>query len=141
MHRSGPCFMNRDSLLSQSISRKLVIANSKQLEPQKNAEFYKRNYGVSKKVFCEVHQQSLIEMEEKQKFQSSAFDTIARRNLFVDQNTILEISGRLQELQNQVNCMNDSQDFQDAESVRSGNSHVTSRPVSFSPHPISGGML
>ena len=37
--------------------------------------------------------------------------------------------------------MNDSKDFQDAESVRSGNSHVTSRPVSFSPHPIPEGLL
>ena len=37
--------------------------------------------------------------------------------------------------------MNDSKDFQDAESVRSGNSHVTSRPVSFPVHPIPGGML
>ena len=53
----------------------------------------------------------------------------------------LELSGRVQELQNEVNCMNDSKDFQDAESVRSGNSHVTSQPVSFPPHPIPGGML
>ena len=45
-----------------------------------------------------------------------------------------------QELQNEVNCMSDSKDFQDAESVRSGNSHVTSRPVSFPPHPIPEGM-
>ena len=37
--------------------------------------------------------------------------------------------------------MDDSKDFQDAESVRSGNPHVTSRPVSFPPHPIPGGML
>ena len=37
--------------------------------------------------------------------------------------------------------MNDSKDFQDAESIRSGNSHVTSRPVSIPPHPIPGGML
>ena len=37
--------------------------------------------------------------------------------------------------------MNDSKDFQDAESVRSGNSHVTSRPVSFPPHPIPEGIL
>ena len=58
-----------------------------------------------------------------------------------DQNTIVELSGRVQELQNEVNCMNDSEDFQDAESVRSGNSHVTSRPVSFPPYPIPGGML
>ena len=54
-------------------------------------------------------------------------------------NTILELSSRVQELQNEANCMNDSKDFQDAESVRSGDSHVTSRPVSFPPHPIPEG--
>ena len=91
--------------------------------------------------FREVHQQSLTEMEELRKFRSSTFDTLARRKLIEDQNTILELSGGVQELQNEVNCMNDSKDFQDAESVRSGNSHVTSRPVSFPPHPIPGGML
>ena len=77
--------------------------------------------------FREVHQQNLTEMEELRKFQSSTFDTIARLKLIEDQNTILELSGRLQELQNEVNCMNDSKDFQDAESVRSENSHVTSQ--------------
>ena len=91
--------------------------------------------------FRETHQQSLTEMEELRKFQSSTFDTIARRKLIEDQNTILQLSGRVQELQNEVNCRNDSKDFQDAESVRSGNSHVTSRPVSFPPHPIPEGML
>ena len=54
---------------------------------------------------------------------------------------ILEFSGRVQELQNEVNCINNSKDVQDAESVRSRNSHVTSRPVSFPPHPIPEGML
>ena len=53
----------------------------------------------------------------------------------------MELTGKIQELQNEINCMNDSTDFQDADSVRSGNSHVTSRPVSFPPHPIPGGML
>ena len=80
-------------------------------------------------------------MEELKKFQSSTFDTIARRRLVEDQDTILQLSGRIQELQNEKKCINDSRDFQDAESVRSGNSHVTSQPVSFPPHPIPGGML
>ena len=88
----------------------------------------------------EAHQKSLSEMEELKKFQSSTFDTIARK-LVEDQDTILELSGRIQELQDEVNCMNDSKEFQDAESVRSGNAHVTSRPVSFPPHPIPEGML
>ena len=91
--------------------------------------------------FRKVHQQSVTEMKELRKFQSSTFDTIARRKLIEDQNTIWELSGRVKELQNEVNCMTDSKDFQDAESVRSGKSHVTSRPVSFSPHPIPEGML
>ena len=86
--------------------------------------------------FREARQQGLTEMEELRKFQSSTFDTIARRKLIEGQNTILELSGRVQELHNEVNCMSDSKDFHDAESVRSGNSHVTSRPVSFPPHPI-----
>ena len=91
--------------------------------------------------FREAHQQCFTETEEIRKFQSSTFDTLARRKLIEDQNTILELLGRVQELQNEVNCMNDSKDFQDAESVRGGNSHVTSRPVSFPPHPIPEGML
>ena len=80
-------------------------------------------------------------MEELKKFQSSTFDTSARRRLVEDQDTILALTGRIQYLQNEISCMNDSKEFQDAESIRSGNSHVTSRPVSFPPHPIPEGMV
>ena len=80
-------------------------------------------------------------MEELKRFQGSTFDTIARRILVEDQDTILELTGKIQELQYEIYCMNDSRDFQDAESVRSGHSHVTSQPVSFPPHPVPGGML
>ena len=91
--------------------------------------------------FREAHQRSLTEMEDLRKFQSSAFDTMTRRKFIEDQNTILELGQRVQELQNEVNCISVLKDFQDAESIRSGNSHVTSRPVSFPPHPIHEGML
>ena len=93
------------------------------------------------KDFFEVHQQNFTEIKELQKFQSFALDTIARRKLIADQNTILERSGRVQELQNEVNCINDPKDFQDAESVRSGNSHVTNQPMLFLTHPRPKGML
>ena len=89
----------------------------------------------------EAHHKSLNEMEDLKKFQSSTFDTVARRRLVEDQDTILELAGKIQELQNEVNCMNDSKDFQDAESIGSGKSHVASRPVSFPLHPIPEGML
>ena len=91
--------------------------------------------------FREVHQQDLIKMKELQKFQNSTFDEFTRQKFIEDQKIIMELSGRLQELQNEVNCMNDSKDFQDAESVRSGNSHVTSQPMSFPTHPIPERML
>ena len=45
----------------------------------------------------------------------------------------------IQELQNEINCMNDSRDFQDAES--GGQSHVASQSVFFPHHPDPGGML
>ena len=50
----------------------------------------------------EAHQKSLSEMEELKKFQSSTFDIIARRRLVKDQDTILELSGRIQEFQNEL---------------------------------------
>ena len=44
--------------------------------------------------FREAHQRSLTEMEELRKFQSSTFDTMARRKFVEDQNTMLALSGR-----------------------------------------------
>ena len=99
-------------------------------------QFLKQNWDLR-----EAHEKSLNEMEELKRFQGSTFDSIARRRLVEDQDTILALTGKIQELQNEINCMNDSRYFQDAESVRSGHSHVTSQPVSFPPHPVPGGML
>ena len=59
----------------------------------------------------EAHVRSLNEIKELKKFQSSTFDTITRRRLVEDQDTLLELIGKIQELQNEVNCMKDSKDF------------------------------
>ena len=88
----------------------------------------------------EAHEKSLNEMEEMKRFQGSTFDTNARRKLVEDRDTILEPTGKIKEIQHENNCMNDSRVFQDAESVRSGQSHVASQPAFFPPHPIPGGM-
>ena len=91
--------------------------------------------------FREVHQQDLMKMKELQKFQNSTFDEFTKQKFIEDQKIIMELSGRLQERQNEVNCMYDSKDFQDAESIRSGNSHVTSPPGLFPRHPPFEGLL
>ena len=91
--------------------------------------------------FREVHQQDLMKHLELQKFQNSAFDEFTQKKFIEDQKTIMELSGRLQELQNEVNFMNDSKDFMDAESTCSGNPHVTSPPGLFPKHPPFEGLL
>ena len=48
----------------------------------------------------EAHEKSLNEMEELKRFQGSSFDTIARRRLVEDQETIHELTGKIQKLQN-----------------------------------------
>ena len=80
-----------------------------------------------------------VELEELKRFQGSTFDEFSRRRLIENQDTILELTARIQELQNEVNCMNDSRDFKDAESVRSGQSHVTSQLAFFPPFQNPGG--
>ena len=91
--------------------------------------------------FREVHQQDLMKHLELQKFQNSAFDEFTQKKFIEDQKTIMELSGRLQELQNEVNFMNDSKDFMDAESTCSGNPHVSSPPGLFPRHPPLEGLL
>ena len=91
-------------------------------------QLLKQNWGLR-----EAHEKSLSEMEELKRFQGSTFETIARRKLIEDRDTILELTGKIQELQNEIICMNDSRDFQD--------SHVASQFVSFPPHPVPDKML
>ena len=76
-----------------------------------------------------AHDKSLSEMEGLNRFEGSTFDTMARRKLVEERDTILELTGKIQELQNEINCMNGSRDVKDAQSVRSGQSHVASQPV------------
>ena len=89
----------------------------------------------------EAHMKRLHEMEELKRVQGSRFDEFARRTLIENQDTIHELTARSQELQNEVNCLNDSRDFKDAESVRSGQSHIPSQPALFPSYRDPEGML
>ena len=141
MHRLGPYLMNRGQMIIAEYCEKIGHHELQAAHWEEERRILREELWRQQMELREVHQQSLTEMEELRKFQSSTFDTIARRKLIEDQNTIMELSGRLQELQNEVNCMNDSKDFQDAESVRSGNSTLPVNQCLFSKHPIPEGML
>ena len=110
-------------------------------QAEQNRRILQEEFLRQQQDFREVHQQDLMKMRELQKFQNSTFDEFTKQKFIEDQKIIMELSGRLQELQNEVNCMNDSKDFQDAESTRSGNSHVTSPLGLFPKHPPFEGLL
>ena len=80
-------------------------------------------------------------MEELKRFQGSTFHAIARRKLVEDRDPILELTSKIQELQNELNCLNDSRYFQDAESIRSENSPSYLSTSVFPTHTIPGAML
>ena len=128
------------SEIIESQQEALHCARAEELQRRDQQLLHERAFQQNSEL-REAHHKSLNEMEELKKFQSSTFDTIARRRLVDHQDTILELTGKIQELQIEVNCMNDSRDFQNAESIRSGNSHVPGQPVSFPPHRVPGRML
>ena len=94
-----------------------------------------------KRELHEADEKSLYEMEELKRVQESRVDESSRRRLVENQDTINELTARIQELQNEVNCMNDSRDFKDAEAVRSGLSHVPSQPALLPPFRDLGPLL
>ena len=51
------------------------------------------------------------DMEELLKSHALKVGELSRRKLTEDQNTIMELWARIQELQNEVNCLNVSRDF------------------------------
>ena len=68
----------------------------------------------------ETRIESLHEMEELKRFQELRVDEFSRRRLIENLDTVNELTARNQEVQNEANCMNDSREFKNAESVRSG---------------------
>ena len=133
--------MNSEERLSLNTVRKFFITNSRAAQAEQDRKILREELLRQQQDFCEVHQQDLLKMKELQKFQNSTFDEFTKQKFIEDQKNIKELSGRLQELENEVNCMNDSKDFQDAESIRSGNSHVTSPPWIIPKHPPFEGLL
>ena len=78
-HRLGLYSVIKKSKFFQKAKIELVNTNFKQLEPQKSNDSFKGQFFLQQKLeFREAHQRSLTEMEELRKFQSSAFDTLAK---------------------------------------------------------------
>ena len=82
------------------------------------------------------------ELEALKRVQKLRVDEFSKRKMIEDHTTIQELTGKVQELQNEIHCMRVSRDFKDAESARSGQlSHVPSEPASFPLCICPGGFL
>ena len=94
--------LQRQTIIAEYREKKKVITNSMQLTEKKSADSYKDNYGDRNWNFVKLVNKVLQRWKNYGNFRVLPSDTIARRKLIEDQNTILELSGRLQELQNEV---------------------------------------
>ena len=98
MHRLGLYLKSRDIWIIAEYREKVGHHELQPAHAEEERRLQQGQLWRQKLEFREAHQQSLTEMEELRKLQSSTFDTLARRKLIEDQNTILELSGRVQEL-------------------------------------------
>ena len=126
-HRLGQCSTSNEEILTAECSEKVLHHELLAAHAEQDRKILHEELRQQQEI-REVRQQDLMRHLELQKFQNSE-----------SQKTIMDLSGRLQELQNEMNLMNDSKDFMDAESTCSGNLHVTSPPGLFPRHlPLEG---
>ena len=104
-------------------------------------KFLQEEISEQNRALRETRIRNMRDMEGLQKSHVLKVEELSRRKLTEDQNTIMELRARIQELQNESNCMNDSRVFKDAESIRSGLSHVPSQTALLPPHRDPRGLL
>ena len=102
---------------------------------EKINNFFMNNYWNKIGIFLKLMRKVSMRWKNWSDFKAQHSIHISRRKLVEDWHAIFELIGKIQDLKNEISYMNDSRDFQDAESVRSGQSHVTSQLVFFPPHP------
>ena len=124
------CLISEEKRLSQSVERKFLNTNSKQFEQDKNAKFYKKNYGVNERIFvksinkillrCMIYVNSRVLPSTRLLDKRSSKIKTLLRNYQEDYKNckIKHIVWTIL-------------DLKEAKSVRPGNSHVTSQPMLF----------
>ena len=75
--------------------------------------FFMNNLSEQNRDLREDQIKNLYEMEDLKRVQEPTIDEFSRIGLIEKQDTIHELTARIQELQNEVNCLNDSGDFRE----------------------------
>ena len=101
--------------------------------------FFKNNYQNKIRDLREAHIKSLNGMEELKRFQELRIDEFSKGRLIEDQDTILELTARFRNYRMKL-IVRMTRVLKDAESVRSGHSHIPSQPTLLPPFRDPGGM-
>ena len=87
-------------------------------------------FSLKEKVLRNTQIRNMHEMGESKRAQEQRIDEVSVRKLRENHETIQQLTSQLQQMQEQLNPMNDSGDFQDVESNFCGRlSHVSSQPA------------
>ena len=85
---------------------------------------------MKEKVLRTTQIRNMHEKGEIKRAQGQRIDVVSVQKQREDDETIQQLTSQLQRMQEQMNSMNDSGDFQEVESTKSGRlSHVSSQPV------------
>ena len=85
MHRLGTLLEEQRQTIIAEYLEKVSHHEHQAAQAEEERRLLQGQLWRQKLEFREAHQQNLTEMEELRKFQSSTFDTIARRKLIEDQ--------------------------------------------------------
>ena len=89
MHRLGTLLEEQRQMIIAEYREKVDHHELQAAQAEEERRLLQGQLWQQKLEYREAHQRSLTEMEELRKFQSSTFDTMARRKFIEDQNTIL----------------------------------------------------
>ena len=92
----------------ESLPREIdhTIASDEQL--RRDQQLLQEQLSEQNRDLREAHIKSLHEMEELKRVQKLRIDESSRRRLIENQDTINELTAKIQELQNEDNCLYDS---------------------------------
>ena len=115
IHRLGLYLKSKDKPLLRSVTQESVITNSKQVKPKKSADSFKDSNGNRNWNFVELINKVLQRWKNYGNFRVLPSILLLEENSSRMRTLFLNFLAEYRNCKNEVNCMSDSKDFQDAD--------------------------
>ena len=136
----GEVFRNLNGII-ESQRREIDYTLAGDEELRRDQQLHHEQLSEQNRDLREAHMKSFNEMEELNQFQGSTIDGFSRRNWSKIETLSLNSQPRFRNYRMKLIVWMIREIFKDAESVRSGQSHVTSQPAFSPPFRDPDGML